>query len=165
VHASSAAEKGGLQHGDRIVHFNGEKVTGGEQFRSLVAVAASPVEVAVQRPGKEEPVQLTVPLDGNPVRLGIAWREDDAEPGVVVLVRVTPGSPADRAGLKLSDRVYQIGGRRYQNSEQFMTLAQTLPGPLTMLVERRGRLKMVTVDIPPVAKEAVSEQRSVVSDQ
>ena len=38
--------------------------------------------------------------DGTPLRLGISWRVDDAEPDTIVVSQVVPESPARRAGLQ-----------------------------------------------------------------
>jgi len=38
-------------------------------------------------------------LAGRPLRLGITWRVDDAEPGTIILTHVVPGTPAARAWL------------------------------------------------------------------
>ncbi|MFH1268243.1 MAG: M28 family peptidase [Planctomycetota bacterium] len=80
-----------------------------------------------------------------PERLGITWRVDDAEPGAVVLTRVVPGSPADRAGLKHGDYVYQIAGRDFADEAEFAQLAKTLPAPIKLLIERDGRLRTVEI--------------------
>ena len=99
VNPGSAADKGKLCAGDRITRFSGSDVTGAEPFRRLVLAAKNPVPVVVERRGEDEPRELTLELPGEPARLGIGWRVDDAEPGVVIINRLTPGSAADVAGL------------------------------------------------------------------
>ena len=80
-------------------------------------------------------------------RLGIAWREDEAQPGALVLIHVVPGSPAARAGLCSGDRIYQVGGREFADQHEFIQLANSLPGPLTLLVERHGQVQTVTLQL------------------
>lgn len=80
-----------------------------------------------------------------PLRLGIAWRVDEAEPGTVVLCRVEAGSPGAAAGLQVGDRICQIGGRDFNDDNKFAELAKMLPGPLELLVERDGRMRVVVV--------------------
>jgi hypothetical protein len=143
----SAAEEGGLAVGDRIVHFDGQVITGETEFRAAVAVATNPVAVVVQRDGQPEPITLEVNLSGTPVRVGISWREDPAEPRALFLVQVVPGSPAERAGLQVGDRIYEISDLTFTGSDQFMELINSLPGPLTLLVERNGRVFTVTVEV------------------
>jgi S1-C subfamily serine protease len=146
VRPGSAADRGGIRAGDRITHFAGREITDAEAFRSLVLAAANPVPVTMVRanPGESEEVQLT--LDGTPTRLGIAWRMDDAEPESVTLVRVVPGSPADRAGLKVHDRVYQVSGRDFASSEEFQSLVTADVPRLELTVERQGRISDITVE-------------------
>src|SRR6185295_8497950 len=99
------------------------------------------------RPGASEPVELSADLDGSPVRIGISWRSDDAEPSCVALNRVVPGSPADMAGLKLNDRVYRIADQSFATTEEFGRLANTLPGPLELAVETNGQVHAVIVHL------------------
>ena len=68
-------------------------------------------------------------MPGEPARLGISWRTDDAEPGCVIVNRVTPGSAAELAGVRVGDRIYRIGGRDFADGEEFRELA----------VDARGR--------------------------
>ena len=146
VTRGSAADRSGLRVGDRIVRFAGREVASGDTFRSDVLRAENPVPVVVERPNEDEPINLSLELSGKPVRLGFSWRENDAEPGVVCLTRIVPGSPAHRAGLRIKDRIYEVGGRRFADSGEFLQLATTLPFPLGILCERRGRLHGVILE-------------------
>src|SRR4051812_1142794 len=53
------------------------------------------------------------PIDQPPPRLGMSWREDDAEHGSVLLVRVVDGTPAADAGLQVGDRIDELDGRPF----------------------------------------------------
>ncbi|MGA2619463.1 MAG: M20/M25/M40 family metallo-hydrolase [Thermoguttaceae bacterium] len=86
-----------------------------------------------------------------PLRLGIAWRLDEAEPGTIVVSHVVTGSPAASAGLQVGDRVYQIGGRDFPDDTAFARLAKELPGPIELLVERDGRLRVVMIRLEAAA--------------
>jgi len=83
----------------------------------------------------------------SPLRLGIAWRTDDAEPDTVIVSNVVAGSAAATAGLRVGDRIYRIGGRDFSDDTTFAGLARTLPGPLELLVERDGRLRTVVLHV------------------
>jgi len=146
-----AAQRAGLQSGDRILELAGEKVTSGEAFRGQVLWAKNPVKVVFMRDGQEEPQELTVELDGTPVRLGISFRTDDAWPGVAVVNRVTPGSPAARAGVQLHDHIYRVADKPFQDREEFLALVNGEAAPLSMLVERQGKLMTVSLDVPPLS--------------
>ena len=80
-----------------------------------------------------------------PLRLGIAWRTDDAEPDTVIVSHVAAGSAAAAAGLQVGDRIYRVGGHDFTDDTAFAHLARTLPGPLELLVERDGRLRTVVL--------------------
>jgi len=145
VVSGSAAERAGLTAGDRIVDFAGRKIRSGEDLRAAVTRAENPAATVVKRADLDQPLQMTVELAGKPIRLGISWRIDDAEPGTIILTHVVPGSPAAKAGLRPGDRVYQIGGEDFSDDRLFAHLAQTLPEPLELLVERDGRLRTVVI--------------------
>jgi hypothetical protein len=83
-----------------------------------------------------------------PLRLGIAWRSDDAEPDTVIVSQVAAGSAAAAAGLRVGDRIYRVGGRDFADDTVFAHLAGTLPEPLELLVERDGRLRTVVLHFP-----------------
>ncbi len=86
-----------------------------------------------------------------PMRLGIAWRTDDAEPDTVIVSHVAAGSAAAAAGLRVGDRVYQIGGHDFADDTAFEKFARTLPGPLELLVERDGQVRTVVLHFPSEA--------------
>ena len=62
-----------------------------------------------------------------PLRLGISWRSDDAEPDTVILSQVAANSAAAAAGLRVGDRIYRVGGRDFADDAAFAQLARTLP--------------------------------------
>ncbi len=140
VVAGSPAANAGLQPGDRIVRFAGKEFSSAADFRRLVQAAVNPVAIVVERPGSEKPVELTAQLTGYPIRIGISWQTDDAEPHSVVLLRVATDSPAQRAGLKVDDRVYQVDGKDFSSSKEFDDLLEREPNPLDLTVETRGQL-------------------------
>ena len=148
----SAADAAGIRPGDRVVELAGHIIHSGEDLTGAVLSAVNPVRVVVRPREVNEPRELTVQLKGEPIRLGITWRLDEAEPGTVILKQVFPGSPAARAGMRPGDRIYQIAGRDFTDDEQFAQWATTLPSPLEFLVEREGRLTIIVVHL---AEEAL----------
>jgi hypothetical protein len=151
VFRRSAAEAAGLRVGDRIVEFGGAPVESDSQLRRVVATSASPVIAKVERTSEESPREVTIQLAGSPVRLGVTWREDRAESGTLIVTSVAGGSPAEQAGVRPGDRIYQINGQDFADGEAFRLLATTLPGPLELVVERQGRVRTVTADVPKIA--------------
>jgi len=156
VFSESPASRAALQPGDRIVRLGKQEIRSGDELRRAVMTAGREVALLVHRPGLEEPKRVAAELDGRPLRLGITWRVDSAEPGTVVLTGVLTGSPAAEAGLVPGDRIYQVAGRDFADDAQFARLVAELPSPLELLVERDGRLEVVTVELgrPPIRKAA-----------
>lgn len=149
VAAGSAAARAGVRPGDRILKFAGREVADGASFRSWVLAAQNPAVLEVARGGVEKPIELRVQLAGQPLRLGISWRLDDAEPGVVILARVVPDSPAARAGLRVNDRIYEVAGQSFSNDAELRQLvSEPAVESLELLTERQGRLQSVRLELP-----------------
>lgn len=144
------ASQAGLRPSDILLKFAGEEVTTDDALRMAVLAAKSPVEVEVQRGAMAEVLKLPVELQGSPVRLGVSWRDDPAEPDCVLLTQVIYGSAAHRAGLKPRDRIYEVAGQKFANSEEFRKLVNTTPGPFEVLVERVGNLYRLTLEPPAI---------------
>jgi len=141
----SPAHRAKLRSGDRIVRFAGHQIRTDGDLRAAVMGAVNPVTAVVRRPGNPQPLEVTIRLRGDPMRLGISWRVDDAEPKTIILTHVALDSPAARSGLRNGDRIYQILGSHFSNEAEFASLTKTLPGPLQLIVERNGRLRTVVV--------------------
>jgi hypothetical protein len=139
----SPAAKAGLKAGDRIVKFSGREPSGAADFRGMVLTAVNPVQIIVERAGSDEPQQLSARLVGEPVRVGISWQPDDAEPRSMVVVGIVHDSPAEQAGLKIADRVYQISDHDFSSSEEFQRLLTTESNPLKLTVENQGHIRTV----------------------
>jgi serine protease Do len=149
VERNSPAQRSGLRGGDRIVLFDATAIADGGDLKAAVVSARNPVPIVVQREGSGEPVRINIQLVGRPYRLGISWRTDNAEPGVLILNRVVPSSPAQRAGLQLNDRIYEFEHRQIEHVDDFLQAARARVGSLTLLVEREGRLHEVVVEDLP----------------
>jgi serine protease Do len=114
VSAGSAAEKVGIKPKDTIVAINGKEVRNQAQLRHRLGsrYMGDTVSVKLLREGKEinlDKVVLggVVAAFGQPF-LGILPVRDDADPGVEVRY-VYEKSPAEKAGLKVGDRILKVG--------------------------------------------------------
>jgi S1-C subfamily serine protease len=71
----------------------------------------------------------------------------------VVVTRVVEGTPAAAAGIALRDRVYQINGQEFADAAAFQAaILALLDGGATefsLLIERHGQLRTVTVTLQP----------------
>ncbi|MBC8114343.1 MAG: M20/M25/M40 family metallo-hydrolase [Candidatus Saccharimonas sp.] len=147
VAPGSPAQRAGIRLGDRfdrLAHWSGGQV---DDLRTIIQTAKSPLAIRLQRPGHTDPIDLNVELRGEPVRLGIAWQTDAALPDSLVIVRVVPDSPADRAGLKIGDVLMSYAGRAITSDEEFRLRLLSDPGPLSLPIERNGRPLDVSVEL------------------
>ena len=151
VTAGSPAARAGVRVGDCIVRFAGRDIRCDADFFAAVATAESPASLTLRRAGEVKPLELKLELLGDPLRWGMAWRVDDAEPGVVILTHVVPGTPAARADLRLGDRICQVAGRDFVDEKDFVRAMKNLPERLPLLVERQGRMRTVVLQVPQVA--------------
>ena len=121
--------------------------------RGLVATADAKTTISIVRGGQSADLPIT--LRGNRARLGFAWRTDDAAPGSVIVTRVTPGSPAAKADLRVNDVIYRIGASDFATSDDFHKLASTLPLPFEIVVERKGKIDTRNIEpwLPAPAQE------------
>jgi hypothetical protein len=120
-------------------------------FRSRVTRETESQRQRLERP--LAPASLAKwPADQPPPRLGLSWREDEAELGSVFLTRIVEGTPAAAAGLAVHDRIYEVNDQTFANAAAFqeLILAAIQPGQpeLSLLVERRGNLRTIKVTMP-----------------
>ncbi|MGH7139567.1 MAG: M20/M25/M40 family metallo-hydrolase [Pirellulales bacterium] len=151
VAQNSSAARAGVHSGDRIVRFAGRDRAA--DLRKLVLSAENPVTLTIERVGMSQPMTLKLELAGSPVRLGISWRFDDAEPGTAILSRVVPGSPAADSGIQPNDRIYEVSGQSFSGDAEFRKLISNQE-TLALLTERHGRVRTVTINLlPPLISE------------
>lgn len=149
VEDGTAAQRAGLLVNDRLLEFGGKKIASEDEFRRDVLISDPEVKLVVARPGEEELLTLPVTLDGKPTRLGIAWRIDAAELGTVIVTRVVSGSPGRLAGLQVGDRIYAVANEPFTVGVDLYEKFTTLPSPIELTIERDGRLRSVSLDVPP----------------
>jgi hypothetical protein len=147
VTRDAAAWRAQIRAGDRLTAWNGEPITSYDRFQRLVSTATEPATVTVVSPGKSEPRDVTVTLDGGPVRIGIVWIRDDAEPEAAIVKRVFPGSPAELAGLQAGDRIYDINGATFADDDGFEDLLHAARDKTPITVERQGKLRSAVLDV------------------
>jgi Peptidase family M28/PDZ domain len=117
--------------------------------------AEAAAEKPINRPQYNKATKLAD--HGPPLRVGLFWDTDKAEPGTVVLRDIQVGSPADRAGLKPGDRIYRLDGKTFQNEDQFGEKLSHAAKQIEMLVEREGRLIKTDLDFRPETKLQASK--------
>jgi hypothetical protein len=147
VTPDSPAASAGLQAGDYIVGLEGLPVESAADLIPPVLAASGPVKLSIERTGVQKPLEVLVTLRGLPYRLGIAWREDVAEPSSLLICRVVPGTAADLAGVRVGDRINQVAGRSFRDGNEFQKLVTESGETLELLVERDGRERLLSLPI------------------
>lgn len=145
IQPDGPAARAGCQLGDRVARFDGQAVQSTRDLLQAVRRAGKTAKMEVWPAGKNESTSMEVRLAGQPIRLGIQWRHDDAEPGTLVLTSVLPHSPADDAGLDAGDRIYRVAGKPIVDETVFIDLVAKATDSLEMVVERRGRIRRTTI--------------------
>lgn len=148
VFPQSAAAFVGLQPGDRIVRFGDDEIQPQTNLAGLILKTPSPVRVRYVRPGLPQPQRVLVTLVGKPIRIGVNWREDPAEPGTVAINLIETGSPAELCGLKMNDRIWQLNGQDFKTGTELRERLMAAPSPVSLLIERQGQLKTLTLEFP-----------------
>jgi serine protease Do len=177
VTADGPAAKAGIKHGDVILEFDGKKIANSTELRNVVAETApgSEVTVKVLRDGKEKDLTVTLgerpsdeelakgsesePKEETQKKLGLAVQtltSDIAgqlnyknEHGVVI-TDVTPGSPADDAGLQRGDLIKEVDQTAVRSVAAFQKAVGTLHSgdSIAFLVRRGQNTFYVGIQIP-----------------
>jgi serine protease Do len=174
VFPDSPASAAGIEVGDVIIKFDGAEVDKSTDLPSTVAntPVGKQVDVVVLREGKRKKMQVTVAkleeqVTTEPVKadeLGLSVqdmtpeiaRELDLDPGAtgVVVSSVTPGSPAEEAGLRPGDIIEMVGNKAVANVSEFRKLlAARAEGESVLVLVRRGDQTLFRVIKPPARKE------------
>jgi regulator of sigma E protease len=140
----SAASKAGFQIGDRITRIEDVENPTWEQVDLKEALSpGQPLSVEVERNGK--PVSLTVtPEAAGMDQIGVAgWAPKEK---TVTITDLTPGRPADKAGLKEGDQILQLDGKPVPALAAMVeSLEVSKDKPIAITVLRDGQEKTFTV--------------------
>jgi regulator of sigma E protease len=136
----SAAEKAGLAAGDRIVQINGKRNPTWDEARLELMSTLPGHSLSVRADRNGQQLELSVPA-------GQAYEEIFGYPADRLLIgSVSPGMPADAAGLKEGDQVLKVDGKDLVSPLQFPTLVQQSQGrPLNLEILRGGQT--VPIDV------------------
>ncbi|KPJ82880.1 MAG: hypothetical protein AMS17_18460 [Spirochaetes bacterium DG_61] len=166
------AEKAGVEQGDIIVQYNGNKVDDVTQLRNMVA-ATSPgdsAKVTVLRNNKEMELSMTVgdlakaqkeaKLQVGDELMGVAVQKVTPqiakemglkETAGVIITNVAPGSVAEQVGLEKGDIIYRVGNTEVNDPGEFSKLISKAAkeGGALLLVRdvKTGNVGYITVPL------------------
>jgi len=144
----SPAAKAGLQAGDRFVEVNHVATSTWQDVAK--ALDTNPpkdhVDLQYERGGQ----RFSVVTTGNPAKLDalspaslLGYPKDPIE-----LDTIVPGRPADRAGLKVDDRIDAVNGSPILSLDQFLEAVRNSSGNILQItVTRNGR--SLTIPVQP----------------
>jgi regulator of sigma E protease len=139
----SVGARAGLQLGDRIVSLDDKPIANWDEFaQSIITKAKREVSLGVVRDGK--PIQITVVPDGQ-------GKYELGEIGILPVIHpqvadVTPGQPAERAGLRKGDVLLKMGDQpKIDYARLIPTIRASEGKPLDLQVKRGDSLLTITV--------------------
>jgi regulator of sigma E protease len=143
VMPDSPAAKAGIQDGDRIVRLDGkDNPTWEDVGLKEVASAYQPMDLTVERNGKRFNTTVT-PIMGERSGVGFAgWDER----GEVQLGNLSPGMPAEKAGLKKGDLILSANGQPIHSQIKFHEIIRSSGGkPVQVEYRRNGEVRSLTL--------------------
>jgi regulator of sigma E protease len=157
VNPNTPAEKAGIQRGDKIVRVDDIENPNWEQVDVKCALSPNqPLKFSIERGGKVmEKVLTPEPLGPNQYG-AMGWVPQESS---VTLTTVEPGMPAEKAGLKVGDRILTANAQEIPALAALVQLLnRTKDQPLEIVVLRNGQKLGFTVK--PVLAPATSAQES-----
>jgi regulator of sigma E protease len=143
VMPDSPAAAAGLREGDRIVRLNGRANPSWEDVAiAELSSANHPLLLQVQRNGKLFWVTVT-PILAQKAGVGYAGWSQQAE---IQVVEVSPGMPAERAGLLPGDLLLSINGEPIRSRYKLQEVIRASDGkPVEIDFIRKGKRRSVIV--------------------
>lgn len=137
VIAGKPAAKAGLKPGDRVVKVGDEIIKEFDDLRlSITMNAGTPLQVTYVRDGQTQTTMLTPEREESEYGpVGRAGIRPFLEP---LVGRVTPGSAADRAGIRTGDRIVSVNGKPISDMTQLDETISKAPGAALALGLARG---------------------------
>jgi serine protease Do len=167
------AESSGLRAGDLIVAIDGRQVVETRTLQRIVGGTppGRELRVVVLRDGRRRELRVRVgqmPPDATAERVGAEFgflaRErapgegpPDAGPAVPVVAAVGERTPAERAGLKVGDRILAVNGTDIASMDAFRRrLGEvSLEQELRLRIQRQGEGRILV--LPPAAAPTVTQ--------
>jgi regulator of sigma E protease len=164
----SPAAAAGLRSGDVVVAVNEQPVRYWEDLDAvLVRAGGRPLALRVKRGDGEQAVTVTPRL--KPVTDPIfgerreVWDIGIGPKLVPQVGAITPGSPAERAGLQPGDAILAVNGQAVYTRDDFVESVRSRPGQaIDVSVERAGRTLTLKVTPEAVNDRTPTGQESVI---
>ncbi len=169
IAADGPLYKAGVREGDKVIEVDGvrlSKLTPLVAEAVLTGLGGTEAKLVIERGGEKKTVSYTrrslFDMHGVSTTASAAPNHPTKTPGAMIMltekgfiiVQVAPGSPAEKAGLKVGDEVVEFNGLRFMSltAEQILKLGETLrsltrPGANKMVIRRDGRTMEITIEL------------------
>jgi regulator of sigma E protease len=139
----SPAEQVGIQRGDRILTVSGDEVSTWESFFMAIGTRANrEVPITFVRDGQTRAVTVR-PTPQTRFEVGDIGVLPDVNPAIE---GVTPGDPAEKAGLRAGDVVIAVNGERVIIGRQLSeAISRNAGHPVELTIRRDGKEQRVMV--------------------
>lgn len=141
VTPGSPAARAGILPGDRIVSIDGRDVPTWERvFMQVMPRAGREIEVVIERQGERRVLGI-VPDAHTRFEMGDIGVLPEMHPQIRA---VTPGSPAQKAGLRAGDTILAVNGEPAPRDKLVKRINESAGVELVLTIRRDGR----TLDVP-----------------
>ncbi|HEX2148323.1 MAG TPA: trypsin-like peptidase domain-containing protein, partial [Pseudorhizobium sp.] len=147
VEAGSSAEQAGLRPGDVVTAVDGRHIQSARDLRNHIGLMPvdSKVVLSVRRGDEELAIEVVITADnlasidaaGTPLD-GVTFSRA-ADGAGLMIERIDPGSPADRAGLRQGDILVSVNRSRVESVEALQNAIAARPSTLALEIIRDGR--------------------------
>ena len=149
VKADSQAAQAGVQVGDKVIEVNGKDLIAEDVDQVLsLDLLLSPNqerEIVLERQGQRITTTMFTGEDPK-FKMGLPGWRLGVEDEIPTILEVTPGSPADRAGLRRDDVIVAAGGQDEIGQLELRQMIQQAPDlAIDMLVDRAGERVSIIV--------------------
>jgi regulator of sigma E protease len=150
IEPNSEEEKAGLKEGDRIVEVNGKPVDSWEKVQMETIFAQTNfIPVVYERAGARTQIHLTAKKNE---LIGLKMLNLNPKEHPVVQ-KISPGMPAEKAGIKDDDEIVSFADIPVFSQKQFIGLVEKRAGIATpIVVNRKG--ERISVSVTPVLDTA-----------
>jgi regulator of sigma E protease len=143
----SAAAKGGLQSGDRVLKVNDLPVNNWDDILTGIYVETLGADVTMQVARNGQVLEVTIPRASIPEPSQAAFGIVSAHTDVVVGT-VDPGKPADKLGLKPMDVLVALDSIPLRYDQKVREIVRAHAGKPLLVVWRRGDQLMSGTTVP-----------------